>query len=74
MIARSDLKTEIKNQLLKWKKEYELFRDAFSQTTGKNQEPALIRDKVIDLILYKRLYRAVKTAELDIGDFNGKYI
>jgi len=69
MIARSDLKIEIKNQLLKWKKEYELFRDAFSHTAGKNKELALIGDKVIDLILYKRLYGVVKTTELDIGDF-----
>ena len=69
MIARSDLKIEIKNQLLKWKKEYELFQDLFSHTAGKNKELALIGDKVIDLILYKRLYSVVKTTELDIGDF-----
>lgn len=72
MIARSDLKIEIKNQLLKWKKEYELFQDVFSHTEGKNKELALIGDKVIDLILYKRLYGVVKTKELDIGDFKWK--
>lgn len=53
--------------MLKWKKEYELFREVFSHTAGKNQELALIGDK--DLILYKRLYSAVKITELDIGDF-----
>ena len=51
MSARSDLKVEMKNQLLKWKKKYALFQDAFSHSEGKNQELALIGDKVIDLIL-----------------------
>ena len=69
MNARSELKVEIKNQLLKWKKEYEVFQEVYSHTAGKNQELALIGDKVIDLILYKRLYSVVKTTELDIGNF-----
>lgn len=64
MISQSDLKNEIKNQLVKWKKEYALFRDVFSHTAGKNKELALIGNKVIDLILFKRLYSVVKTTEI----------
>ncbi len=68
MENQSYLKAQIKNQLLKWKKHYELFRDVFSHTAGKNKELALIGDKVIDLILFKKLYSVVKTTEIDLGD------
>ena len=69
MSARSELKIEIKNQLLKWKKDYAVFQEVYSHAAGKNRELALIGDKVIDLILYKKLYSVVKTTELGIGNF-----
>ncbi|MFW9873473.1 MAG: hypothetical protein ACFFG0_10240 [Candidatus Thorarchaeota archaeon] len=41
MDSQSDLKTQIKDQLLKWKKDNELFQDVFFHTKRKNKELAL---------------------------------
>jgi dsRNA-specific ribonuclease len=58
--TQSNLKTEIKNQLIKWKKEKPFFTDCFSHTDGRNPKIALLGDKVIDVILYERLLKIGK--------------